>query len=269
MVMSVVEAKANVGQNFADQNQAGLYPELEGARVLITGLEAGHGVDIARAFADAGCRLILQTGALDTELEIVLEVLAQSAQDIRVSSAPIADQDAALHFAQDAVRAYGGIDAVVNLARLDDRGLEPDAGVAEIEDRVVATLGPAFRITHVIANRMQVTWKEGLILNIVSQGAPKTPAGATLGRIARAALAGLTRQEAERWAGQAVRINAIVPASDDNCEPGAMQPGAMQPGAMQPGLSSEPEIAALALHLAGRRGRTLSGLVFDAASVTA
>ena len=253
MVMSVVEAQAHVGPN-----REGLYPELEGARVLITGLEAGHGVDIARAFAEAGCRLILQTARPEAELDIVLEMLAQSAQDLRVSSTPIPDQAAALQFAQEAVRAYGGLDAVVNLARLDDQGLEPDASVAEIEDRVVATLGRSFRITHVIANRMQVTWKEGLILNIVTQEAPDTPAAAELGRIARAALGGLTRQEAGRWAGQAVRINAIVPASNDSCEPGAFGTG----------LSSEPEIAALALHLAGRRGRDLSGLVFDAGNVT-
>ena len=249
MVMSVVETKARVG----------LYPELEGARVLITGLEAGHCVDIARAFADAGCRLILQTGTQDTELEVVLEVLAQSAQDIHVSSTPIPDQNAAVQFAQDAVRRYGGLDAVVNLARLDDAGLEPDATDEEIEDRVVATLGRSFRITHVIANRMQVTWKEGLILNIVTQAASETPAAAALGRIARAALAGLTRQEAARWADKAVRINAIVPAIEDSCEPGATSAG----------LSSEPEIAALALHLAGKRGRNLSGLVFDASTMTA
>lgn len=246
MITSVVEAKTRVG----------LYPELEGARVLITGLESGHGVDIARAFADAGCRLVLQTSDCDTELEIVLEVLAQSAGDVRVSNAPIPDQASALQFAQDAVRAYGGIDAVVNLARLDDAGLEPDASADEIEDRVVATLGRSFRITHVIANRMQLTWKEGLILNIVTQSAPETPAAAELGRIARAALAGLTRQEAQRWAGSAVRINAIVPAVDESCEPGAVNAG----------LSSEPQIAALALHLAGKRGRNMSGLVFDATS---
>ena len=249
MVMSVVETKAQVG----------LYPELNGARVLITGLEADHGVDIARAFADAGCRLILQTGTQDTALEIVLEVLAQSAQDVHVSTTPIPDQDAALRFAQEAVRRYGGLDAVVNLARLDDSGLEPDASEAEIEDRVVATLGRSFRITHVIANRMQVTWKEGLILNIVTQSAPETPAAAELGRIARAALAGLTRQEAARWADKAVRINAIVPAVDDSCEPGACHAG----------LSSEPQIAALAVHLAGKRGRNLSGLVFDASAMPA
>ena len=243
MVMSVVESRAPTS----------VYPELAGARVMVTGLESRHGVDIARAFADAGCRLILQTAELDTELQIVLEMLAQTAQDVHVDNTPIPDQDSALRFAQGAVRVFGGLDAVVNLARLDDEGLEPDAGVQEIEDRVVATLGRAFRITHVIANRMQVTWKDGLILNIVTQAAPETPAAAELGRIARAALAGLTRQEATRWAGQSVRINAIVPAIDETCEPGAASAG----------LSSEPEIAALALYLMSKRGRGMSGLVFD------
>lgn len=246
MVMSVVETKARVG----------LYPELEGARVLITGLEAGHGVDIARAFADAGCRLVLQTPQQSTELEVLLEVLAETAQEIRVSSAPIPDETAALKFAQEAARAYGGLDVVVNLARLDDAGLEPDASPDDVEDRVSSTLARPFRITHVIANRMQVTWKEGLILNIVTQGTPETPAAALLGAIARAALAGLTRQEAGKWADKAIRINAIVPGSEDSCEPGATTTG----------LSTEPEIAALALHLAGKRGRTMSGLVFDVTS---
>lgn len=246
MVMGVVETRV----------RAGHYPELEGARVLITGLEAGHGVDIARAFADAGCRLVLQTPVMSGELEIVLEILARTAADIRVSEAQIADDETALRFAQSAVAAFGGLEAVVNLARLDDKGLEPDAGPNEIEDRLAATLGRSFRITQVVANRMQVTWKEGLILNVVTQGEPATPAAAELGRIARAALASLTRQEAARWEGQSVRINAIVPAAEGGCEPGANEAG----------LASEPEIAALALHLASKRGKALSGLVFDAGS---
>ena len=246
MVLGVVES----------QSRQGTYPELEGARILITGLEASHGVDIARAFAELGCRLVLQTRGSGTELDIVLEMLAGSAQELKVSEAPIIGTAEALRFAQTAAQAYGGLEAVINLARLDDAGLEPEAGPQEIEDRLAQTLGGPFHITDVIANRMQVTWKEGLILNIVTQGRPETPAAAELGRIARAALAALTRKAAERWADKAVRINAIVPASHESCEPGAVEPG----------LASEPDIAALALHLAGKRGRSLSGLVFDAGS---
>src|SRR5262245_66552003 len=116
------------------------YPELAGARVLITGLEARHGVDIARAFAESHCRLILQTPAADRALDIVLEVLARDAQEIRVSEEPISDDDAALRFAQMAAATYGGLDVVVNLARLDDMGLALDAGPRETEARLPATL---------------------------------------------------------------------------------------------------------------------------------
>lgn len=245
MVVGLVESRV----------QAGAYPELAGARVLITGLEAGHGVEIARAFADAGAKLILQAPAMSPELEVVLEILAASAEEIEVSGEPIPDEAAALRFAQNAAKTFGGLDIVINLARLDDKGLAADADLDEVEDRVAATLGRPFRITHVIANRMQLTWKEGLILNIVTQGPPQTLAAAHLGRIARAALGGLTRQEARRWADKAVRINAIVPADEESCEPGGISTG----------LASEPEVAALALHLAGRRGSSMSGLVFDAA----
>jgi NAD(P)-dependent dehydrogenase (short-subunit alcohol dehydrogenase family) len=249
MVMGVVESRSRTGT----------YPELEGARVLITGLEARHGVDIARAFAEAGCRLVLQTPRMSPELEVVLEVLAQSAEEVRISEEEITSQAAALRFTQGAMRSYGGLEAVINLARLDDADLACDASAGEIEDRLVTTMGPQFRITEVAANRMQVTWTEGLILNIVTQSEPTTEAGAVLGRLARAALASLTRQEAERWADGAVRVNAIVPSIEESCEPGAAQCG----------LSCEPEIAALALHLTGSRGRSLSGLVFDTAGFPA
>jgi len=230
------------------------YPELAGARILITGLESGHGVDIARAFAEAGCRLVLQTPTLDIELDVVLEIIARDAAEVRVSSDPIADENEALKFAQSAIAAYGGLDVVINLARLDDTGLSSDATPEEIEDRLASTLGRPLKLTQVIANRMQITWKEGLILNIVTQRHASTPAAAHLGRIARAALSALTRREATNWADKAIRINAIVPA-----------PALGMRNASEATLHSEPEIAGLALHLAGREGKTLSGLVFDAA----
>ena len=151
MVMSVVEGRSRTGT----------YPELEGARILITGLEARHGVDIARAFAEAGCRLVLQTPRMSAELEVVLEMLARSADEVRVSEEHIPSQEAALRFTQSAMRSFGGLEAVVNLARLDDADLAIDASAGEIEDRLVTTLGPQFRVTEVAANRMQVTWTEG------------------------------------------------------------------------------------------------------------
>jgi 3-oxoacyl-[acyl-carrier protein] reductase len=245
MVMGVLES----------QSRHGLFPELEGARVLITGLTPGHGVDVARAFADVGCRLILQAPEVTPELEVLLEIIAERAAEVSLVGEPVQDTVSAMTFAQGAAMAYGGLEAVVNLARLDARHLTADASDAEIEACVVDALRAPVHITQVVANRMRLTWTEGLILNIVTQAAPLTPVAAVAGQMARAGLANMTRREAQGWASEAVRINAIAPAEDTGCRPGSMPVG----------LESEPQIASLALHLASRRGRALSGLVFDAA----
>lgn len=246
MVMGVLES----------QSRHGLYPELEGARVLITGLMPGHGVDIARAFADVGCRLILQAPDVTPELEVLLEVIAMRAAEVSLVGEPIRDTATAMQFAQGGALAYGGLEVVINLARLDTDGLHNGSTDRAVEDAVAAALGAPVHITRVVANRMRLTWTDGLILNIVTQAAPTRPIDQVAGQMARAGLAAMTRREAEGWASDAVRVNAVAPAPEASCEPGAAPVG----------LSSEPQIAALALHLASRRGRALSGLVFDAAA---
>lgn len=245
MLMSVVK----------DQSRNGHYPELTGARVMITGLAPGHGVDIARAFADHNCRLLLQTPKASPELDGVLEVLAKTARDIVVTTDEIANSDVAMRFAQRAVTSYGGLDVAINIARLNASDFIAHATSAEVEDKVAAVLSGPTSITRVLANRMRLTWTEGLILNIVTQGPVKTTAEAALGSLVRAALAAITREEAKNWASQAVRVNAVAPGDGQGT------------GSIRDGMSSEPEIAALALHLASKRGRALSGLVFDATGV--
>ena len=67
----------------------------------------------------------------------------------------------------------------------------------------------------------------------------------------------MTRREAQTWADKGLRINAIGPR-------GAMDEA--QGGAC---LTSGTDIAALALYLASRKGRQLTGHVFDAEGVAA
>ncbi len=108
-------------------------------------------------------------------------------------------------------------------------------------------------VTRIVANRMRLTLNEGLVLNVVTMPAPRTAGEAALAGIVRSALAAVTRGEAQRWAPQGIRVNAVGPSAT-MADSGAS-------------LASEPDIAALALYLASRPGRTLTGQVFDAAGV--
>jgi NAD(P)-dependent dehydrogenase (short-subunit alcohol dehydrogenase family) len=246
MLQSVIENASSVAS----------YPELQGARVLITGLSLNHGVEVARAFADQGARLVLQMEDRSHEAETLLEVLAQTADEVKVFNAPIAGGEACVPFAQQAAQAYGGLDVVINIIDGIAPGGEACATVQDIENRVSERLSPACLVTRVTANRMRVTWTEGLVLNVLVPTASADRRATAYNCIARAALAAMTRAEAQKWADEAIRINAVGPRD-------------VIGGSSGDSLSGEPEVAALALFLASKRGRMLSGHIFDLDSIAA
>jgi NAD(P)-dependent dehydrogenase (short-subunit alcohol dehydrogenase family) len=248
MLLSVSESSSSIGH----------YPELAGKRVLITGLSLSHGVDVARAFADHGCRLVLHMTEAGEANDALLEVLAQTAVELRAYSDPLGTMDAAIKFAQVAAQAYGGLDAVVNLIPLQVSNVDFEASEGEVEDVIADQFRNACLITRIAANRMRLTWTEGLILNIATAPSTRGEADPTLVAMARSLLASMTRVEAQQWADQAIRINAVAPCGPDASD-------ASDEEATGQRLASEPDVAALALFLASRRGRELSGLVFDAA----
>jgi 3-oxoacyl-[acyl-carrier protein] reductase len=246
MFMSVVESVPGVSA----------YAELAGARVLVTGLSSRLGVDIARAFAEHRTQLVLQADEDSPEIAAVGALLAESASEIKLYSGAFLDAEAAVRFAQGPAQAFGRLDAVVNLVEIAEHELRGLADLDEIEDLVSAKLLAPALITRVLANRMALTWSEGLILNVVMTAPPADARAATLASILRAGLAAMTRAEAQQWAERGIRINAVGPRGLLPDEPSA--------GAC---LASESDLAALALYLASRRGRQLSGHVFDAAGV--
>lgn len=239
MLTSVLEGSVSVGP----------YPELAGKRVLVTGLELQAGVDVARAFAEQGCRIVLHTTASGAEADAVLEMLAQTASELQVYSDPLTDIESTTRFAQTAAKTFSGVDAVVNLIHLDLRALSTEVLDGDFETAIARRLQTARVITRIAANRMRLTWSEGLVFNVLVSTPPQSNAETALLSMARAMLASMTRSEASEWADQAIRINAVAPVLDST-EAGAC-------------LVSEPQVAALAMFLASSRGRDLSGLVFD------
>ncbi|MGL4395978.1 MAG: SDR family NAD(P)-dependent oxidoreductase [Hyphomicrobium sp.] len=232
--------------------------ELQGARVLITGLATITGVDVARAFADLQARLIVQTNDLAPELTAVIALLSQSAAEIKLYTDPISTMDTAVRFAQSAQQAYGGLDAVINLQTLTTAEMATISSEDDINALCARKIAPLTHITHVAANRMRLVMSDGMILNVLSAPKPEGARETAILSYMRTALAVMTRGEAEEWAGDGIRINAIGPRALDGM---ADPTGAT--------LTSEPDIAALALYLASKRGRSLSGHVFDADGIIA
>lgn len=246
MLMSVVEHKTF----------ASVYPELAGARVLVTGLTPSAGVDLARAFAEHKARLVLQTPEDAPEITELAALLAQSASEIELYTRSIGPGDDAIKFAKTAVQSFGGLEAAINIITVSPDDLADCMTLEDVEALVSSKLSAALEMTRVIANRMRLTLGTGLVLNVVMAPSARSGVEAALVGLLRASLAAMTRTEAQHWASQAIRINAIAPR--------ASLPGDPPSGAC---LTSEPDMAALALYLASKKGRQLTGHVFDAEGV--
>jgi NAD(P)-dependent dehydrogenase (short-subunit alcohol dehydrogenase family) len=229
---------------------ASAYPDLLGKRVLITGIDNDHGVDIARAFAEQRTRLVLHVNEMTPEMEVLGEVVAHGALDVRLYDGPIGATDAAVKLARQAVQAFGGVDIVINLASVPAPKGGAAARESDVEDAVSQTLGAACLITKIATNRMRLTMTEGLVLTIVQLPRNPTSAHRVVGALARSALANLTRNEAREWAPHGIQINAIAPATVSTMAPYG-------------GLNGEPDMASLALHLASEEGHDLTGLLFE------
>jgi len=225
------------------------YPELAGKRVLITGLSSSCGVDIVRAFAEHKCRIVLQFDETSEQTQTIAEIAAPHALEIKAFGPVGPTADDAVLFARAAAQAFGGLDAVINLIPLGISHLDHAADAADVERIVAARLLLPCVLSKVAANRMAISWNEGTILNVATlTGAARGPARG-FAMVAKAALAAMTRGQAEEWADKAIRFNAIAP-------PAVPSAGAACAG--------EPDIAALALYLASGRNKTLSGQVFEA-----
>ncbi|MBU1211287.1 MAG: SDR family oxidoreductase [Alphaproteobacteria bacterium] len=227
------------------------YPELAQARVLLSGLTSRCGVDIARAFAERSTRLVIRAAEDSVEVDAIAGLLAQCSAELRLyATDDIEDADAAVAFAQGAAqKAFGGLEAVINLVEIHPADLTGRTSQADLEDLVSEKLLAPTLAARVVANRMQLTLTHGSILHVVRAPAPNSQEELMVLEIVRATLAALVRSEASNWAEKGIRINAVAPATGLE--------------AFEQTLLGEPDVAALALYLASQKGRDLTGHLFD------
>jgi len=136
-------------------------------------------------------------------------------------------------------------------AALETARLDPAASVEDIDRLIAAQLELPLVVSRIAANRMSVTWTQGLILNVATLAGRPGGTRQAFATLAKSTLVDMTRAQAEEWAGRGIRINAVAP------ETALGEPGAR--------LYGEADVASLALYLASDKAKTLSGCVFEAA----
>lgn len=179
--------------------------------VLITGVgragQIGHAV--ALAFGQAGARLVaadvdaVGVSRRVREFQAAGIVAQPSAGDLTVP-------DIAALAVETALRNYGRLDAVINVAGgLTTFGPIAKAGVRDFDREIAINLKTTFLVSQAAVEALAAT--RGAIVNFASIAVLEPQSPMAVYSAAKAAVAGFTLSLADELAGRGIRVNAVAP----------------------------------------------------------
>lgn len=186
---------------------------LDGRVALVTGGSTGIGAGIATALARAGATVALaarSTDVLDATAASIAETCGRD-EAARPFPADLTDRDQIDDLADRVGRELGAVTILVNAAAVNLRPPLDDLS-PEDWDR---TLALNLTAPHLLARRVvpgMVAAGYGRIVNLASQQAISAFGNSGAYGASKAGLVGLTRSQAEAWAGHGITANAISPA---------------------------------------------------------
>ncbi len=184
---------------------------IQGKSVVVTGSTSGIGLGIARKFAAAGAKVMLNGFGDAHEIETIRYELAEKfGVDVAYSPADVTRPDEISAMIETADRQHGGVDILVNNAGVQHTAKTQDFP-PEKWDLVLATnLTAAFHATRLVLPQMlERNW--GRIINTASAHGLVASAEKSAYVAAKHGMVGLTKVVALETAKTGVTCNAICP----------------------------------------------------------
>lgn len=186
--------------------------DFAGKVVLVTGVgRAGQiGNAVALAFGEAGARIV----ACDRDaVGVAARVKEFSARgiDARPAAGDLTEPDIAALAVEVAVRHFGQLDVVVNLAGgLTTFGPIAETTEAAFDREIAINLKTAFLMSQAAIPALEKT--RGSIVNFASIAVEQPSPNLAAYTAAKAGVAGLTRALATELAPRGIRVNAVAPS---------------------------------------------------------
>jgi NAD(P)-dependent dehydrogenase (short-subunit alcohol dehydrogenase family) len=183
---------------------------LQRKRALVTGAARGIGQAIAERLSAEGARVAL----VDVDAKAVAEAADRFGADGLALHADVRDEDAVREAVERAVTAFGGLDIIVPNAAIqlfgaDDRADRLDRAVWK--ETVDVNLTGAF-LTAKHGARALLAGGGGAIVCVASPaGTHGIARGLQAYSASKAGMLGLVRAMAADYAGEAIRVNAVLP----------------------------------------------------------
>jgi NAD(P)-dependent dehydrogenase (short-subunit alcohol dehydrogenase family) len=202
---------------------------LAGKIVIVTGAAGNLGGACAREMAREGALLVI-SDLPGTGLEEVAAQIRETGGEVVAHEADISSESDVTALIGATTRAFGGLDALVNVAALM-QGIQNDGDLLAMTvaywDRVMAVnlRGTMLCCKHAIPDMLERGG--GAIVNFGSTAAFLGDMGQFAYSVTKAGLLSLTRSIATTYGKQGIRCNSVCPGSVWSEETKAQMPGAM------------------------------------------
>ena len=240
---------------------------LDGKVAIITGGNSGVGAATAKLFAKEGAKVII-TARREKPLEEVAAAIREDGGEVLSVVTDISKKGDADTLVAKAVETYGKLDILVNNAGVLEEGLKPiDLFKDEDLDRIVEInqKGTMYCMRAATAEMSKTGY--GSIVNVASIAGVMGCGGAAY-VASKAAVIGVTRHTALRFAGTNIRCNAVCPGTIvtpmvAGTNPASLDPDMMGQMAKHSDLKVQPcmpdDVANILLFLASDESRAITG----------
>lgn len=202
---------------------------LNGKAAIVTGAAGNLGSACARTIAGEGAR-VLVTDLAGTRLEEVAKEIRNAGGEVVVHPADLSCESEIEGLIKAALEAFGGIDALVNVAALME-GIQNDRDLVEMDadywDRALAInlRGSMLACKHAIPAMLERGG--GAIVTFGSTAGTRGDIGLFAYSATKAALASLARSIAATYGKQGIRANCLCPGNVWTPETKEMMPADM------------------------------------------
>jgi NAD(P)-dependent dehydrogenase (short-subunit alcohol dehydrogenase family) len=193
-----------------DYHKTASHFDLSGKVIVVTGGSRGLGLQMCKAFAEAGASIVVSSRKQDSCDQAAAALRAGTGAECLAVACHVGDWDACDALVETAWNHFGRIDVLVNNAGMSPLYESLSSVSRELFDKVIAVnLAGPFRLSAIVAEKM-VAGEGGSIINVSSTAALVPGAAEIPYAAAKAGVNNLTQGLAHCYAPK-VRTNCIMP----------------------------------------------------------
>ncbi len=189
------------------------YFDLNGQVAIVTGCSTGLGVQMAKALASQGAKIVAVARRQNLIDEVADEIKKEYGVETLAIRCDITDTENVNAMVAEVMAKFGRIDILVNSAGTGAVAPAEDITDEQFHNEMNIDLFGSFRVARAVAKQAMIPQKYGRVINIASMYGlvGNKIAGSAPYHAAKGGVVNLTRALASEWGKYGITVNAICP----------------------------------------------------------